>query len=95
MTMRSLYYFLLRLHPAEFHERFGGEMLCIYDEAASDLGWICLAADAVLSLGRQWLSRIQFWKWAVATLGGLISLFCGFGGFITWRVIWEALRTAF
>jgi len=41
MTMRSFYRLVLKLHPAAFRERFGDEMLCIFDEAA--IGWaVCL-----------------------------------------------------
>jgi hypothetical protein len=95
MIMRSLYRFLVWLHPLEFREKFGEEMLCIFDEAAGGPGSASLVADAASSMARQWLSRAQLWKWALATLGGMVSLFCGFGGFLTWRGIWEAVRAAF
>jgi hypothetical protein len=48
--MRILYAFLLRLHPRGFRERFGEEMMAIFDEARS----FWLLGDAVLSLMRQW-----------------------------------------
>ncbi|MGC4056064.1 MAG: EF-hand domain-containing protein [Paludibaculum sp.] len=55
--LRSLYIQLLRLHPAAFRQRYGDEMLSIYDEAArSGRPWP-LFGDACLSLGRQWLLR--------------------------------------
>src|SRR4051794_32663003 len=49
-----LYRWLVRLHPSAFRERFGAEMLCLYDEA--DPGeWPRLVADRVVSLARQWV----------------------------------------
>jgi hypothetical protein len=35
------------------------------------------------------------WKWAAATLGGMLSLIAGFGSFLPWQEIWAALRAAF
>ena len=55
MTVRILYAFLLRLHPRQFRERFGEEMMAIFDEARS----FWLLGDAVLSLMRQWALRPQ------------------------------------
>lgn len=92
--MRSFYRFVLRLHPVDFRERFGDEMLCIFDEAAIGWGAGSFVADACLSLVRQWLRRAQVWKWAAATLGGLISLVVGFGSFLPWQQIWAAIRAA-
>ena len=93
--MRSFYRFVLRLHPADFRERFGDEMLCIFDEAAIGGSAASFIADAGLSLVRQWLSQAQMWKWMAATLGGLVSLIAGFGSFLQWQEIWAALRSAF
>ena len=50
MTMRSLYAFLLRLHPRQFRERFADEMMAIFEEAGS----FRLLGDVLLSLIRQW-----------------------------------------
>lgn len=55
--LRSLYIQLLRLHPAAFRQRYGDEMLSIYDEAARAGSAWPLFGDACLSLGRQWLLR--------------------------------------
>ncbi|MGJ5819187.1 EF-hand domain-containing protein [Paludibaculum fermentans] len=55
--LRSLYIQLLRLHPAGFRQRYGDEMLCIFDEAARAGRPWPLFSDALLSLGRQWLLR--------------------------------------
>lgn len=93
--MRQFYGFLIRLHPAEFRERFGDEMELIFEEAAGIYGETALLLDAALSLGRQWFLRPAAWKWVLATLGGVISLFFGFGGFLTWAGIWNALRACF
>ena len=92
---RHLYRLLSQRHPREFRNRFGDEMLWIFDEAANGLGAASLFFDASQSLARQWLCRVRLWKWAVATLGGMLSVFCGFGGFLTWQGIWDAVRAAF
>ena len=92
---RRIYHFLVQLHPAEFRNRFGDEMELMYEEAGKICGNTALVLDAATSLGRQWFFRPTAWKWAAATLGGAISLFFGFGGFLTWRGIWEALRACF
>ena len=53
---RLFYIGLIRLHPRPFRQRFGDEMLWIFDQTASgDFGR--LFADALVSLGRQWLLR--------------------------------------
>jgi hypothetical protein len=64
--MRSLYRFLLSLHPREFRDEFAGEMLWIFDEAAGRLGPIPLLSDAAASLARQWLIRSGAWPYAVS-----------------------------
>jgi hypothetical protein len=65
---RSLYRFLLSLHPREFREEFAGEMLWIFDEAGHTLGPLPLLADAVVSLARQWLVRSGAWPYAVSVV---------------------------
>jgi len=92
---RRIYRLLIRLHPRDFSERFGDEMELIFEEAANSWGAVTLLLDAARSLLRQWFLRPALWKWAVATLGGAISVFCGFGGFLTWAGIWQALRAWF
>ena len=93
--MRGAYHVLIRLHPAEFRNRFGDEMELIFEEGANSVGTAVLVVDAARSLCRQWFCGPTAWKWAAATLGGAISLFFGFGGFLTWSGICEALRRAF
>ncbi len=91
--MRGFYRFLLRLHPSEFRDRFGDEMLCIFDDASIE-GAASFVLDGCLSLVRQWAKRPQIWKWAAATIGGMLSLVAGFGSFLPWQEIWSALRAA-
>jgi hypothetical protein len=52
-----LYSFLIRLHPTCFRERFGEQMLSIFDDSVRQRGGIHLLADAALSLLRQRLFR--------------------------------------
>jgi hypothetical protein len=66
--MRSLYRFLLWLHPLEFRQEFAGEMLWIFDEAAGSVGVVPLLADVLASLGRQRLVRSGAWTYAVGVM---------------------------
>jgi Ca2+-binding EF-hand superfamily protein len=54
MMTRRFYISLLRLHPRRFRQRFGDEMLGIFDQCAEKGS---LFADAILSLWRQWALR--------------------------------------
>jgi len=68
-----LYRRLVRLHPRAFRERFGPEMLCVYDEA--DPGERPrLLLDGVLSLLRQWVARSRYWIAGAAALGALLQV---------------------
>lgn len=60
--LRYLYRCALRLHPPGFRQRFGEEMLSIFDDAEGRLAAFCLLVDAVASLNRQWLLRPEFWS---------------------------------
>ena len=53
--LRFLYREVVRLHPSAFRNRFGDEMLSIFDNATSTRGAITLLGDGLVSLGRQWL----------------------------------------
>ena len=53
-----IYRALLRLHPAAFRERFGGEIMSIFEQRPADRNR--LIADSVFSLARQWLLRGDF-----------------------------------
>ena len=74
---RFLYGALIALHPPRFRERFGDEMMCVFDEARGERT-ARLFADGVLSLARQWLLRSNLWK---MTTGAVVSglLLCGWG----------------
>jgi hypothetical protein len=68
---RFLYRCLIGLHPRAFRERFGDEMLCVFDEAAGTSGMFL--ADGVGSLARQRILRSGLWRWSVgATLTALL-----------------------
>jgi EF hand len=75
--MRFLYSCLLRLHPRQFRERFGDQMMSIFEEAAS----VRLLGDALLSVvvqwGRRWAFRSHQQPVAVsmATLSADVSMF--------------------
>jgi hypothetical protein len=58
-AVRAVYGVVLRLHPGGFAERFGGEMLRVFDDAAESHGELWLLGDAVKSLARQRLVRSQ------------------------------------
>jgi len=93
--MRRLYALLIRLHPAEFRDRFGDEMEMIYEEASGSWGKVSLLCDAAVSLARRWLLRGAIWKWAAASLGATVPLIMSFGSFIPWGAVWMSLRSHF
>jgi hypothetical protein len=84
MMMRTLYRFLVWLHPATFRLRFEEEMLWIFDEGADARGTASLFLDASVSLARQWLLRSRLWRWVVAGIAGIILLIIAFGSFLPW-----------
>lgn len=59
-----IYRILVELHPSEFRDRFGPEMLWIYDEMAGP-SRLTLMLDGLVSLQRQWFLRSGLWKFAV------------------------------
>jgi hypothetical protein len=61
MNSRSLYHFLLRLHPAHFRNKFEDQMLWIFDESVASRGAVSLMFDALVSLLRQWVLRSDDW----------------------------------
>jgi len=81
---RNLYRVLIALHPRRFRERFGDEMLWIFDESPPERR-PRLLADSLFSLLRQRLLRSDFWKLAS---GAAISvlLLCGWGYSLTHSV---------
>src|SRR5436309_314368 len=54
---RLFYVCLLSLHPRPFRERFGEEMIDIFDEGAGSRRRVALFVDAFISLFRQWVLR--------------------------------------
>jgi hypothetical protein len=60
--LRFCYRYLLRFHPARFRERFGEEMLSIFDDIEGRVGRGKLVADAFISWLRQWSMRPQNWE---------------------------------
>jgi hypothetical protein len=75
---RFFYRALIALHPPRFRERFGDEMMCVFDEAGPDRT-VRLFADGALSLLRQWLLRSNLWKMAAgAVISSSLLLLCGY-----------------
>ena len=69
---RFIYRILIALHPPHFHERFGDEMMSVFDESSANRSGQ-LFADGLLSLARQWLLRSGLWKLAVgAVVSGVV-----------------------
>jgi len=58
--LRRLYFWLICLHPPCFRQRFGEEMLDIFEEVSGHRGVTSLFADAFVSLFRQWVLRSEF-----------------------------------
>jgi DNA-binding PadR family transcriptional regulator len=68
-----LYSLLARLHPQAFRERFGQEMICVFDEVGAT--WRPrLFVDCLISLARQWLLRSDYWKVAASGAGAVALL---------------------
>src|SRR5262245_26305675 len=59
--MRSLYVFLVGLHPPRFRRQFADEMIYGFAESPGIPAKLWLIADGVLSLFRQWLLRPAHW----------------------------------
>lgn len=55
-VFRRVYRFLLALHPKAFQEEFASEMLWIFDEECAKKCAMPLFSDALVSLGRQWMT---------------------------------------
>ena len=60
--LRFFYRWILRFHPARFRERFGDEMLSIFDHIEGRAATAELVADAFISLVRQWTIRSEYWE---------------------------------
>jgi hypothetical protein len=81
---RMLYGFLIRWHPRRFRERFGDEMLSIFDQAPAGEN-VLLFTDGIVSLLRQRIVRSNLWKMAC---GAAISAFviCVWAGAIRYAM---------
>ncbi len=93
---RTLYRYLLALHPRPFRQQFAGEMLWIFEESLAAEGAASLLADGTLSLLRQWLLRSGAWKIALAVLGAMLQITAGGFGrflFVTQRPLSQAALT--
>ena len=82
MMTRTLYRWLICLHPPAFRSRFEQELLWIFDESRQTSGTVPLLYDAAISLLRQWLMRSGMWKWVVGGVAGVVPLLIGFGSFL-------------
>jgi hypothetical protein len=89
---RALYRCLISLHPRAFRERFGDEMLCVFDEA-THTGATPFVADAFASLARQWLFRSGIWKMAVGAAFSAIFLCSWAYSEASWEKV-QAVRAA-
>jgi len=81
MMTRTLYRWLICLHPPAFRRRFEEELLWIFDQSRAS-GAVPLLYDAVLSLLRQWLVRSGMWKWVLGCVAGAVPVVIGFGSFL-------------
>src|SRR3989442_10948585 len=80
--LRSLYRWLLYLHPPAFRQRFAEEMLWIFDEAAATHGVLGLFADGLVSLLRQWIVRPESWHAPLAA--AIAPAPAGSSSFFSW-----------
>src|SRR5580658_6230792 len=70
--LRWLYFWSLQLHQAAFRQRFGDEMLEIFENAAGLRASVLLLVDGLVSLIRQWALRQEFrqpWLAAAVSAG--------------------------
>ncbi|HET9308223.1 MAG TPA: hypothetical protein VFO46_19550 [Candidatus Sulfotelmatobacter sp.] len=82
MMNRTLYRWLIGLHPPAFRLRFEPELLWIFDESRDESGAAPLLYDAAISLMRQWLMRSGMWKWVLGGIAGALPVLIGFGSFL-------------
>ena len=71
--VRASYRWLLSMHPAAFRERFGDEMLKVFDDAFHSHGRAWLLADLTKSLVRQRVLRAEGSCELQSSQGGLIA----------------------
>jgi len=64
--LRYLYRVTIRLHPPAFRERFGDEMLSIFELTEGKMARFTLLCDCLVSSLRQWFIRPDLWTEAAA-----------------------------
>src|SRR5262245_65725207 len=71
MILRSVYRFIIRLHPDRFLEQFENQLMSTFDDhVRSTWSAASFTADACVSLIRQWLLRPEnFGPMRMAALG--------------------------
>jgi len=79
---RTLYRWLICLHPLAFRLRFEQELLWIFDESSDASGAAPLLYDAAISLLRRWVMRSGMWKWVLGGIAGALPVVIGFGSFL-------------
>ena len=79
---RTLYRWLICLHPPAFRLRFEQELFWIFDESSDASGAMPLFYDAAISLLRQWLLRSGMWTWVLGGIAGVLPILIGFGSFL-------------
>jgi hypothetical protein len=66
MMLRRIYRCVLGLHPPGFRNKFGDEILSIFDHTTGKLSASRLLMDGIGSLIRQWVLRPEFWLESVS-----------------------------
>ena len=79
---RTMYRWIVGLHPPAFRQRFEEEFFWIFDECSDASGAAPLLWDAAISLLRQWLMRSGMWKWVLGGIAGALPILIGFGSFL-------------
>lgn len=72
--IRVLYQLLLALHPDGFRNRFGEEMLWLFDESVAEGRVASAFGDGLVSVARQWACRSGLWKVAVGAAVALLEI---------------------
>jgi len=84
---RTLYQYLVRLHPPTFRRQFAEEMLWVFEEAEASAGAFSLYSDGLVSLIRQWTLHAGAWKLPVALVGACLQITAGG---LVWLIPWHS-----
>lgn len=71
---RTIYSWVIAMHPPGFRELFGEELIAIFDQLNGEFNGRHLIWDALQSLGRQWLFRRAWWMPAIAALAAAVEV---------------------